>query len=87
MNEYSHITQSFLISSLTSVYFAWKWFLKQSQKQEKNDDDRELLKNIEIIRLAFLKFGPKEGPEVRKWTVLVYKKGTVQFLDRTDPSV
>ena len=54
MNEYSHITQSFLISSLTSVYFAWKWFLKQSQKQEKNDDDRELLKNIEIIRLAFL---------------------------------
>jgi len=55
MNEYSHITQSFLISSLTSVYFAWKWFLKQSQKQEKNDNDRELLKNIEIIRSAFLK--------------------------------
>ena len=55
MNEYSHITQSFLISSLTSVYFAWKWFLKQSQKQEKNDDDRELLKNIKIIRLAFFK--------------------------------
>merc|ERR1719447_829481 len=50
MNEYSHITQSLLISSLTSVYFAWKWFLKQSQKQEKNNDDRELLKNIEIIR-------------------------------------
>ena len=51
MNEYSHITQSLLISSLTSVYFAWQWFLKQSQKQKKDDNDRELLHNIKIIRL------------------------------------
>ena len=51
MNEYSHITQSLIISSLTSVYFAWQWFLKQSQKQKKDDNDRELLQNIKIIRL------------------------------------
>ena len=52
MNEYSHITQSLIISSLTSVYFAWQWFLKQSQKQKKDDNDRELLQNIKIIRLV-----------------------------------
>ena len=67
MNEYSHITQSLLISSLTSVYFAWKWFLKQSQKQEKNNDDRELLKNIEIIRFAFRKFTKVDKIRIRNF--------------------
>merc|ERR1711970_299070 len=48
--EYSHITQSVLISSLTSAYFAWKWFHKQSDRKRKHDDDQELMRNILIIR-------------------------------------
>ena len=72
MNEYSHITQSLVISSLTSVYFAWKWFLKQSHKQEKNDTDRELLQNIEIIRfVSFL--SPNDQPSSHSETTRIQK--------------
>ena len=72
MNEYSHITQSLIISSLTSVYFAWQWFLKQSQKQKKDDNDRELLQNIKIIRLVKV-FWYRNNNQKLKETIKIQK--------------
>ena len=72
MNEYSHITQSLIISSLTSVYFAWQWFLKQSQKQKKDDNDRELLQNIKIIRLVTV-FWYRNNNQKLKETIKIQK--------------